>query len=473
MLFNTLEYAVFLAVVLAAYYALSFRRQNLLLLVAGYVFYGWWDWRFLFLLVFTSGLDFYVGRWLGRETRDQVRKRVLLVSLGVNLAVLAFFKYFNFFIDSAATSLEWLGLEPHLPTLQIILPVGISFYTFQSMAYAIDVYRRRTKPCEDLLLYLTYTSFFPQLVAGPIERADALLPQLGRPRQITIDKLAGGAQLILIGLFRKVAIADFIAGEVDAALARPDQTDSVILLRGVLLFTIQIYGDFAGYSDIARGTARLLGIELMENFNQPYFATNITTFWRRWHISLSTWLRDYLYVPLGGNRGSEAKTYRNLMLTMLLGGLWHGAAWTFVIWGAIHGVALSAHRLMMRGRKPDDRPWLTRSPLDLAKTLGAWAVTMTIVMFAWIFFRSPSLESAIDVVVGIGSLRGAPNPSALVLPAVAWAALLVVDVPIWTTRDHNVIARYPFWLRGAAYAAMILAITILREDDIPFIYFQF
>ncbi len=307
MLFNSWEFAVFFASVLLIYRRLGTRHQNVLLLVASYVFYGWWDWRFLSLIWISTIVDYLVALRLGRSETTR-RRALLMISVVTNLGLLAFFKYFNFFIDSAAVLIESIGLSANLPTLRVILPVGISFYTFQTLGYTIDVYRGKAPPERDPVVFATYVAYFPQLVAGPIERAAHLLPQIRQPRRADNEQLASGALLILIGLTRKVAIADPLASIVDGAFANPAIWGSADLLLAVAAFALQIYCDFAGYTDIARGTSRMLGIELMENFNHPYFAADITTFWRRWHISLSTWLRDYLYIPLGGNRGTALFT---------------------------------------------------------------------------------------------------------------------------------------------------------------------
>jgi len=467
MLFNSWEFGVFFVVVFLLYRRLGLRQQNALLLVASYVFYGWWDWRFLSLIWISTLVDYVVSRWLD-EGRPTNRRAVLMISVVTNLGLLGFFKYFNFFIDSAAVLLETVGLHANLPTLRVILPVGISFYTFQTLGYTIDVYRGRAAAERNLLTFATYVAYFPQLVAGPIERATQLLPQLSRERFIDQERLATGAQLILIGLTRKVAIADPLAGVVDRVFANPGVWGSADLLLGVAAFAVQIYCDFAGYSDIARGTSRMLGIELMENFDHPYFSSDITTFWRRWHISLSTWLRDYLYIPLGGNRGSRLFTYRNIMLTMLLGGLWHGAAWTFVVWGGIHGVALVVHKQFIAARPA--RHTATRA----GRVLG-WTVCTTVVLFAWIFFRAQTFGIAWEMITGIGALRGGwPEAAAAARFVALLALLLFIDVPQYRRGTHTAMIEWHWLPRGLAYAAFIVLIVLLvPQDDVPFIYFQF
>ncbi|MCC7407270.1 MAG: MBOAT family protein [Phycisphaeraceae bacterium] len=474
MLFNTWEFGFFFLVVFLLYHLLGMRGQNVLLLMASYIFYGAWDWRFLSLLWISTVVDYTVALFMPSASPRR-RKLLLLVSLFSNLGILGFFKYFNFFVDSAVVLLESVGFEAHMPVLSIVLPVGISFYTFQTMAYTIDVYRGRMEPTRDPLVFGLYVAFFPQLVAGPIERAQHLIPQFTRPRLADAHMLASGALLILIGLVRKVAIADVVAGEVDAVFANPGALSAPMLVRGVFLFALQIYGDFAGYSDIARGTSRMLGVELMENFNHPYFSTNITVFWRRWHISLSTWLRDYLYIPLGGNRGPTWFVYRNLMLTMLLGGLWHGAAWTFVVWGGIHGLALVIHKLYLRDKKCPDVPRL-ESAGDWGRAAIAWLITFPIVLLTWVFFRATNLGNAFDVLRGILTLRDitAISPRDLVLPMGMTALLLFIDIPQFLRRDHTVMLSWPWVVRGLVYTGMILLLILIRvEDDVPFIYFQF
>lgn len=383
MLFNTLEFAIFFAIVCGLYFFLKRRAQNAMLLAASYIFYGWWDWRFLSLLIVSTIMDYTTSYHM--EGASQRKRRVLLlISMTGNLGMLGFFKYCDFFITSAARALDVLGVPHSVHTLGILLPVGISFYTFQTMSYVIDVYRGHLKPCRSLLDFSLFVTYFPQLVAGPIERATHLLPEIQKDRRVTWPMVRSGAVLVLIGLVRKLAIADFVAPTVVKVFDDPAGHGWQALAAGVLLFALQLYGDFAGYSDIARGTSRILGIELMVNFNQPYFSTDITDYWRRWHISLSTWLRDYLYIPLGGSRGSRLFHYRNLMLTMVLGGLWHGAAWTYVAWGTIHGLALVVHKMFL-GRFGEAREgWRIALPW----TIACWAMTMGVSGLSYIFFST-------------------------------------------------------------------------------------
>ena len=391
MVFNSLQYALFLSAVFVIYWRLRRRGQNILLLATSWFFYATWDWRFLGLLVLSTVTDFIVGGRLASAASDSRRRIIFGISLVVNLGILGFFKYFNFFAESASRLLGSVGLNASGPTLKILLPVGISFYTFHGISYTFDVYRRKIRPARSLVDFALFIAFFPQLIAGPIGRAQWQLPQFEMERQRpSPEQMRAGIHLLFIGLFRKVVIADSLAPFVDGAFNQASGGSWITLLAGVWAFALQIYGDFSGYSDMARGSARLLGIELPENFNQPYLSRNITDFWRTWHVSLSSWLRDYLYIPLGGNRGTAATTARNIMITMLLGGLWHGAAWTFVVWGALHGMFLIAHR-PVRDLTPKEPTGPFRRK-DILPALG----TFHMVCLGWIFFRAESFGQAFD-----------------------------------------------------------------------------
>ena len=475
MLFNTWQFAVFFVVVYTLYLSLRFRPQSIMLLLASWLFYACWNWKFLFLLLASTIIDYTVGRLL--ENADgSARRRLVTVSIVVNLTILGFFKYFNFFADSFSGLVGVLGLHVSPPVLRVILPVGISFYTFQAMAYTIDVYRRSAAPCRDFVSFALYVSYFPHLVAGPIQRTDDLLPQLLKPRTVTWDKIASGALLVLIGLVRKVAIADSVAPMVNAVFNNPGAQSSCQLLFGVFLFALQIYGDFAGYTDMARGVSRMMGIELIENFRQPYFSTNVQIFWTRWHISLSRWLRDYLYVPLGGNRGPAWFVYRNLMLTMLLGGLWHGASWNFVIWGGLHGLALAVHRYFSRGRRKTGGAESVEVPLMRGiKAVASWALTMLVVGVTWVFFRARTLGAALGILGGIVHWHGGLPPLKTLLdPLPVILLLLCIDVPQYLSGEHEVCRRWPWLLQGVIYAVLVLALLTWRPNtNAPFIYFQF
>ncbi len=472
MLFNSFEFLQFFAVVFVVYAALSHRWQNRFLLVASYFFYGSWDWRFLSLLLISTGVDYCCA--LAMERSPGRKKRYLLVSLCTNLGILGTFKYFDFFSLSAARLLEQLGFHADFPTLNILLPVGISFYTFQTMAYTIDVYRGRDKAARDLTCFALYVAYFPQLVAGPIERSTHLLPEFQKPRVITWSKIASALPLVIQGYFKKVLIADGVAPVVDRCFSNPGEFSSLTLLLGVYLFAIQIYGDFSGYTDIARGISRMLGIELCLNFRQPYLSSNITEFWHRWHMSLSSWLRDYLYIPLGGNRRGQYRTYINNMLTMLLGGLWHGASLKFIVWGGLHGVYLAIHKLTLRGRRvAPDQP--SGNTLSLAVWLMKTVVTFHLVCFAWIFFRSDSLTAAMHYIGGI--LQGGSAPSPLIMYSFLFygALTLLVDLAcFFQNSEVPTTSKAPPFVVGAAYAAMVYLIIVLGERNAqPFIYFQF
>ncbi|MDH3307378.1 MAG: MBOAT family protein [Acidimicrobiia bacterium] len=470
MAFNSVQYAVLLLVVLAVYRLSGRRVQNVVLLVASYVFYGAWDWRFLSLLWVSTLVDYVVGLRLGATNDPLRRRRLLWASMASNLGILGFFKYFNFFAESATALLDGLGLEADPFTLRVVLPVGISFYTFQTMSYTIDIYRREMEPTRDLLSFAVFVAFFPQLVAGPIERARYLLPQFTTDRRPTTGtQFATGAYLIFIGLFKKVVVADALAPFVQDTFANAGTAGWMQLLVGVYAFSLQIYGDFSGYSSIARGSARLLGIDLMVNFNQPYLSRNITEFWRTWHISLSTWLRDYLYIPLGGNRASPVTTRRNLMITMLLGGLWHGAAWTFVVWGGLHGIYLAIHRRF----RMDIRHGETAAPG--LRDIPAILVTFHLVALSWVFFRADGFSQALDVLTGIVTFRPGPVPygTLWVLLPVALASL-GIDLVQRRTGRHEGLLEWPAPARGLVYGLVALSIVVFSgQPVVPFLYFQF
>lgn len=396
MLFNSIDFALFFPLVFGLYWFVTQKNlqlQNLLLLIASYVFYAWWDARFLGLIVFSTGVDFVIGNQL-RWTIDKAKRKLLLViSLGVNLGMLGFFKYYNFFIESFNEAFTLFGYELGLRGLSIILPVGISFYTFQTLSYTIDVYRKRIAPSNDLLAFATYVAFFPQLVAGPIERASHFLPQLKRKRFFNYKWAASGISLIIWGLFKKVVIADNCAFFVNQIFDNPEGYSGIELFSGALLFSFQIYGDFSGYSDIAIGVSRLLGFDLMTNFKFPYLSKSIADFWRRWHISLSTWFRDYLYIPLGGSRGGTLLSIRNVFIIFLVSGFWHGANYTFIAWGGIH--ALLFMPLLLAGKNRFHLSERHISGREILKII----VTFLCVTVSWVYFRSNSIGLANSYIV--------------------------------------------------------------------------
>jgi len=508
MLFSTYEFWVFFAIVFPLYFALSFRAQNFMLLAASYIFYSYWGsqgfdaaghpvanlhpwndpWRYRFaaLMFLTASFDWYAGRRIEGAASTRAKKTWLILSLGSNLAVLGFFKYCNFFIKNTEALLHALGVQAPEIVLQVTLPVAISFYTFQSMAYTIDVYRGELKATARLSDFMLFVAYFPHLVAGPINRPKSLLSQCERPRRMTWDGWRQGALLILIGLFKKVVVADGLAPLADKAFSAPERASSLTLILGLYCYSVQIYTDFSGYSDIARGLAKLMGFELMENFNQPYFAASITEFWRRWHISLSTWLRDYLYIPLGGNRKGALRTYFNLFLTMLLGGLWHGANWTYVAWGGLHGIYLAVHKWWLGDAKPveatpETKPTLAQRALKLAKICA----TFHLVALTWIFFRAETFSKAWAYLTGLLNFRGklgreqggvSLDPEELQVAAFAFLALvLLVDLPQYRSKDHTRILSWPVVWRGLAIFILAVWLILTRRTDahVPFIYFQF
>ena len=599
MVFNSPEFAVFFAAVLALYWSLGLRGQNRLLLLAGYTFYGWWNVRFLYLIALSTAMDFTVGCMIGpgridRRERartsaflllaavafvlpnwtqwrlsahpladwaevfhaDRVgravlagtvalvalanglypwmaawpdavrRRRFLVLTVVMNLLFLGFFKYFGFFADTVAAGLERLGLGHHPSELRVLLPIGISFYTFQSLSYTIDVYRGRMTATPKLFEFALFVAFFPPMVAGPIERARALMPQLQRPRRLRDDQWRTGLYLILLGLVKKVAIADGIAGSVSAVYDGTAPVGFGDAWGATFLFAAQIYCDFSGYSDIAIGVAKLLGIDLMTNFNLPYVSRNPGEFWRRWHISLSTWLRDYLYIPLGGNRGGTVRTYRNLMVTMLLGGLWHGAAWNFVLWGGYQGAlqvghgALTGGNRTARGKRKDepaaglssdtgrpvaapathDRPsaasTLPKTPLprDAAPRPGGWGgllvhvgsvlLFLAFCCYGWMLFRAngtPAASSLHQIGAFTKAFAGlGPRHAASILPKPTLAALAGLPVLVllqaaeYWTNDGVFHRRLPAPVRGAVVAALLVVLDMgLSNASTQFIYFQF
>jgi alginate O-acetyltransferase complex protein AlgI len=469
--FNSVQYAVFFAVFLVVYWRMGRKPQNVLLLAASYVFYAAFDYRFLGLLVLSTGLDYYFGLAVDRPGDDRLRRRWLYASLAVNLGILGIFKYYDFFADSASRMLQRAGLDVHPPLLRILLPVGISFYTFHGISYVFDIYRRHIQPTRSLLDYSVFVAFFPQLVAGPIGRAHLQLPQFGRDRKRPDrDRVEEALALILTGLFKKVVIADGVSGIVTAGFASPADAGALTLLAAAWGFALQIYGDFSGYTDIARGSAWLLGIDLPENFRQPYLSRSITEFWRRWHISLSNWLRDYLYIPLGGNRGSDLATYRNLILTMLLGGLWHGASWTFVVWGGLHGALLAGDRL--RGRDRDD----AERPLRWRRDWWRVLVTANLAAALFVIFRATTLGEAIDVFGGIITGRGGWTVEVNTVLVLGTAALatLVLDLAFRRSMGQVPLAGARPELVGVmAGLLLVLLLVFSGGTPLPFIYFQF
>lgn len=485
MYFNSLHYSLFIIVIFCLVSVLrrDVRRRNLLLVIASYYFYACWDWRFLSLILISTTVDYVCGRLFdvravdpdNPPARTRRHRFILIASLVTNLGLLGFFKYYDFFVTSATDLLAQLGIAAHPRTLNIILPVGISFYTFQTLSYTIDLYRGRVVTERSFLNFALFVAFFPQLVAGPIERASRLLPQIREYRQVTWEMLYTGFYLICSGLFKKVVIADQVATIADSVFAA-DVPSSLDVVIGVYAFAVQIYCDFSGYTDIARGSARCLGFDLMHNFNLPYFATNPSDFWRRWHISLSTWLRDYLYIPLGGNRKGRRRTYVNLLLTMVLGGLWHGAAWTFVLWGLYHGLLLCGHRALA--------PWIERwldPKQPVLSRLWFWLRAVCffqLVCISWLLFRAESvgqvIEMGLKVVTDLSPVRHVVVMPRAAIPAGCLLVFLGVQIVQSVRRDLDFVLRLPVPIKAIVYAAGVLGFMFFgKHDGEAFIYFQF
>ena len=473
MLFNSFGFWLFYAVVFTLYYRLQHRAQNVLLLVASYFFYGCWDWRFLGLIALSTLIDYAMGQGIDRSESPRIRKLCLATSMIANLGILAFFKYYGFFAQELDVLFRSIGVPLMLPTLHIILPVGISFYTFQTMSYSIDVYRGDVKATRNLLDFAVYVSFFPQLVAGPIERAKHFLPQVIEPRTITPLMFQRGLFLIVVGMFRKVVIADNMAPIVDSIFATPvDELSGVEILLGVYAFAFQIYGDFSGYSAIARGISNWLGFDLMTNFAMPYFSVSPSDFWRRWHISLSQWLRDYLYIPLGGNRHGSFMTYRNLMLTMLLGGLWHGANWTFLAWGAFHGSILCLFRAF-ESKTTIDR--LNKHELNLERLVRI-VMMFHLICISWLLFRADSLSQALAMSTRLATDFTVTPFSMTVLGLIIFYVTPLLLFEAWLEWRNNLLVLLDaHWLvRGLVYLYAVWMMMFF-PPPIPseFIYFQF
>ena len=469
MLFNSGVFLEFFAAFLLLYWLVrdSLRWRNLLIVVSSYLFYGWWDWRFLGLLFFSSSFDYAVGLGIAKLSPGSRRKTLLAASVVVNLVILGFFKYYGFFVESCAALFARLGLPFHPGTLHIVLPVGISFYTFQSMSYAFDVYRGEIKATRHFINFLAFVSFFPQLVAGPIERASHLLPQFERTVVITRAMLAEGIWLMIWGMFKKVALADSFAPLVEMVYHDAPPGGLAVVL-GTIAFGLQIYCDFSGYSDIARGTARVLGFDIMWNFKLPYASSSLREFWGRWHISLSTWLRDYLYISLGGNRRGRGRAALNVFVTMLLGGLWHGAAWNFVLWGAWHGTALVVERLWVgrAGFQISDFKWVR---------FGRWLVVMCVVFYGWLLFRAGSWHQVAAITRAFADFSSPSWIGSFALNLAVFATPLVA-MELWQHRARNLLAplALPGWAKAMLQGVLLMGIVIFwSRGKSAFIYFQF
>ncbi|GBU08117.1 O-acyltransferase [Bacteroidales bacterium] len=482
MLFNSFEFLIFLPIVFCLYWFVfqgNLGRQNLFILLASYVFYGSWSWKFLLLIAFTSFSSYASGILIERSKSQRVRYVVNASNIVINLLVLGFFKYFNFFIESFVEVFARLGVELHVHTLQIILPVGISFYTFQALSYSIDVYRQRIKASGDIVSFFAFISFFPQLVAGPIERASNLLPQFAGPRTFDRTKSVDGLRQILWGLFKKVVIADNCAKFANSIFDHSTEHSGSTLVLGALFFSIQIYGDFSGYSDIAIGTARLFGFDLKRNFAYPHFSRSIPEFWRRWHISLSSWFRDYLYIPLGGSRGSLWLKVRNVFIVFIVTGFWHGANWTFLAWGFLHALYMMPSIFLQTNRKNLDVVASGKSCPSL-RELGSMLRSFILVALALIFFRSQNMDHALSYLAGVFS------PTLFTLPSiesVKWQSITGVLIVFfyaieWIGRatPHALFAFGSSWSRSRRwvfYYMLVLLIIYFSGSEQTFIYFQF
>jgi D-alanyl-lipoteichoic acid acyltransferase DltB (MBOAT superfamily) len=474
MLFDTPAYLIFLPLVVLVYWRLARREQNLFLLAASYFFYGWWDWRFLFLIATSTVVDFYCARFIAGAKSGVRRRALLTISLLLNFGFLGFFKYFNFFVDSAEHVLHALGLQSvPVPLLRILLPPGISFYTFQAVAYIVDVYHDRLPPAESLADYALFISLFPHLIAGPIQRPFHLLPQVQKARRFENERFFGGLMLILTGLFRKCVIADNCALLANAAFGGQFGPPSLLVLAiGVYAFAWQIYGDFSGYSDIARGSAQLMGFHFMVNFRQPYLSASLQEFWRRWHISLSEWLRDYVYFSIGGLRKRELNKYRNVVLTMLIGGLWHGANWTFAIWGGLHGMGLAVERFLST--------LIPRFPAPNSRCGIAWKWISRIAVFhlvclSWAFFRAKSVADAWRFLGGVTTFAWRPEYLvALKYLGLFSLPMLWIDLMLERRQEEYLWEKGSYGARIAAGLGLLLATELFAANQAnAFIYFRF
>jgi alginate O-acetyltransferase complex protein AlgI len=479
MLFNTLNYAVFLGIVFVLYWFVAGKyrsAQNLILLAASYFFYGSWDWRFLFLLIFSTALDFSTGFLIHRSTTLIARKSWLIASIVINLGFLIFFKYFNFFVTSFAGLLRGIGFRPDIPLLNIILPVGISFYTFHGLSYVLDIYNKKIKPTTNFVDYSVFVSFFPLLVAGPIERASHLLPQISKPRTFDYRLAADGLRQILWGLFKKMVIADSCDAAVNAVFANPDGFSRMGLIVGAILFSFQIYGDFSGYTDIAIGSGRLLGFDLLRNFSYPYFSRDIAEFWRRWHISLTSWFRDYVYIPLGGSKKGVWQTVRNTLIVFLISGIWHGANWTFAVWGFYHAALFIPLLLLhLNHRYRREIP----ASLPTVKEVAGILTTFLLVTIGWIIFRSESLAKTGQYFADLLRPRGLGNVFQQ-FPEIIGTLVFIVGLLLveWVQKNniHGLYMGTGKLSRGwrfAFYCAILLCIVWFGAPPKKFIYFQF
>ncbi|MFT6203743.1 MAG: D-alanyl-lipoteichoic acid acyltransferase DltB (MBOAT superfamily) [Spirosomataceae bacterium] len=479
MLFNSIDFAIFLPIVFILYWFVAnknLKLQNLLIVSSSYLFYGWWDWRFLSLILFSTIVDFLVCLDLSKQENITKRKILLWTSILVNLGFLGFFKYYNFFLDNFITAFSFFGTEIRANSLNIILPVGISFYTFQTLSYSIDVYKRELQPTKDFIAFSAFVSFFPQLVAGPIERATHLLPQFYKKRTFDYAKAVDGMRQILWGLFKKIVIADNCAQYSNLIFNNSGDYSGSTLILGAIFFTFQIYGDFSGYSDIAIGTSRLFGFDLMQNFNFPYFSRDIAEFWRRWHISLSTWFRDYLYIPLGGSRGEIWMKVRNTFIIFIISGFWHGANWTFLAWGTLNAVYFLPLLLTNKNRNNIEPVALGRL-FPSIKELSSMLLTFGLTVFAWIFFRATSIRHAMNYIGGIFDVSILSIPHYFVGYKKTFFSLFLLISIEWLQRNKKhgleLSSIKNHCVKWSLYYAIIAIILEFGANSQSFIYFQF
>ena len=474
MLFNSIEYLLFLPTVFVLYWFVcnkNLKLQNLLILTSSYVFYGWWDWRFLFLIFLSTVVDYFVGLKIYDSQDNKVKKTYLWISILFNVGLLGFFKYFNFFIDSWIDLLGGFGYEQKsVRALNVILPVGISFYTFQTMSYSLDIYYKKLKPTKDFISFASFVSFFPQLVAGPIERASNLLPQILTKRVFKYEQGVQGLRLILWGMFKKVVIADSLGIMVDRIFDDYQSMDGGVLLLGLIYFAFQIYCDFSGYSDIAIGTAKLFGIELMSNFKFPYFSRDIGEFWRRWHISLSSWFRDYLYIPLGGSKGGRWMSIKNIFVIFIISGFWHGANWTFIMWGLTHALLYIPLFLIGKNRRYTTNVVSENNWFPSIKEFFQMGITFFSTMVAWVFFRSDSISEAFSYLNSI--INSLTIPSNEMIGIVYILILCTLDW-LWRKNERDPLNIPNKYIRYVIYSLIFYSIIIFNENSQQFIYFLF
>jgi len=482
MIFNSLDFAVFLPIVFILYWFVTnnnLKFQNFLIFSASYLFYGWWDWRFLALILFSTIIDYNIALKLRNYKKQSKRKVLLCLSIFVNLGILGFFKYYNFFLDNFLSSFLFFGREISAPSLNIILPVGISFYTFQTLSYTIDVYRRNLEPTNNFIAFSAFVSFFPQLVAGPIERATNLLPQFYQKRRFNYYKAVDGLRQILWGLFKKVVIADNCAEYANQIFNNSSNLNGSTLFLGAIFFTFQIYCDFSGYSDIAIGTSRLFGFDLKRNFNFPYFSRDIAEFWRRWHISLSTWFRDYLYIPLGGSRGGTYYKVRNTFAIFIVSGFWHGANWTFIVWGILNAIYFLP--LLLTNNNRNNMGSVAKNKyFPNLKEFTSILLTFSLTVFAWIFFRADNITHALSYIFEIfsSSLFSVPDFLGMrrALTTIIFVFIFVLIEWIGREKQYAIQSIGNNWspkLRYLFYYAIILSIFWFGGNEQQFIYFQF